>query len=145
MEIFSPFLSVPEEDRLCENSWCFAIFDSFPVSVGHVLVVTKRVVETWFDCTAEEQGALMDLVNVAKGQPVGIANEVELFKGQCAIGMSHLSENSGYSQIDEGRRDHGVVSHAHCPRYCNTARLCNSMVRIFQAICRRPTHFQRWR
>ena len=66
MEIFSPFLSVPEEDRLCENSWCFAIFDSFPVSVGHVLVVTKRVVETWFDCTAEEQGALMDLVNVAK-------------------------------------------------------------------------------
>lgn len=66
MEIFSPFLSVPEEDRLCENSWCFAIFDSYPVSVGHVLVVTKRVVETWFDCTAEEQGALMDLVNVAK-------------------------------------------------------------------------------
>ena len=65
-------------------------------------------------CPGDVEELLLDhLVNVAKGQPVGIANEVELFKGQNAIGMSHLASNSGYSQIDEGRRGRGVVSHDH--------------------------------
>jgi diadenosine tetraphosphate (Ap4A) HIT family hydrolase len=44
----------------------FAIFDGFPVSPGHVLVTTRRIVETWFDATDEEQAALMALVKEAK-------------------------------------------------------------------------------
>ncbi|MFM8325936.1 MAG: HIT domain-containing protein, partial [Pirellulaceae bacterium] len=44
----------------------FAFFDRFPVSPGHALVVTKRVVPTWFDATIEEQHALMELVNQVK-------------------------------------------------------------------------------
>jgi diadenosine tetraphosphate (Ap4A) HIT family hydrolase len=44
----------------------FAIFDGFPVSPGHVLVTTRRIVETWFDATDEEQSALMALVKEAK-------------------------------------------------------------------------------
>ena len=37
----SPFLEVPEAERLCANALAFAIFDSFPVSPGHVLVIPR--------------------------------------------------------------------------------------------------------
>ncbi len=62
----SPFLAVPVGDWLCSNDLAFAIFDQFPVSPGHVLVTTRRIVETWFDATDEEQAALMALVKEAK-------------------------------------------------------------------------------
>jgi diadenosine tetraphosphate (Ap4A) HIT family hydrolase len=62
----SPFLAVPAGDWLCSNDLAFAIFDGFPVSPGHVLVTTRRIVETWFDATDEEQTALMALVKEAK-------------------------------------------------------------------------------
>ena len=62
----SPFLAVPVCEWLCSNDLAFAVFDGFPVSPGHVLVVTRRVVETWFDATEAEQAALMGLVNEAK-------------------------------------------------------------------------------
>ena len=58
----SPFLAVPVGDWLCSNDLAFAIFDGFPVSPGHVLVTTRRVVETWFEATDDEQAALMALV-----------------------------------------------------------------------------------
>jgi superfamily II DNA or RNA helicase/diadenosine tetraphosphate (Ap4A) HIT family hydrolase len=62
----SPFLAVPMSDWLCSNDLCFAIFDGFPVSPGHILVTTHRIVETWFDATDEEQAALMALVKESK-------------------------------------------------------------------------------
>ena len=66
MPFESPFLAVPTTDWLCSNDLAFAIFDSFPVSHGHVLVTTRRIVETWFDATDEEQAALMALVKEVK-------------------------------------------------------------------------------
>ena len=62
----SPFLEVPEAEWVCANAFVFAIYDRFPVSPGHVLVITRRVVPTYFDCTAEEQAALMELVGEVK-------------------------------------------------------------------------------
>jgi diadenosine tetraphosphate (Ap4A) HIT family hydrolase len=62
----SPFLAVPAGEWLCSNDLAFAIFDGFPVSPGHVLVTTRRIVETWFDATDEEQAALMALVKESK-------------------------------------------------------------------------------
>jgi superfamily II DNA or RNA helicase/diadenosine tetraphosphate (Ap4A) HIT family hydrolase/SOS-response transcriptional repressor LexA len=62
----SPFSAIPEAEWLCANDLAFAIFDSFPVSPGHVLVITRRVVPTYFDCTAAEQAAVMELVGTAK-------------------------------------------------------------------------------
>ncbi len=47
----SPFLTVSPDDWLCSNELAFAIFDGFPVSPGHVLVTTRRIVETWFDAS----------------------------------------------------------------------------------------------
>ncbi len=51
---------------IASNAEAFAILDQFPVALGHSLVVTKRVVPTWFDATVQEQAALMELVNVVK-------------------------------------------------------------------------------
>jgi len=62
----SPFLALPEAEWLCANGLCFAIFDSVPVSPGHVLVITRRVVPTYFDCTAAAQAAVMELVGEVK-------------------------------------------------------------------------------
>ena len=58
----SPFLQIPPENWLISNSLAFAVFDGFPVSRGHVLVLTKRLVPTWFDASPEEQATLMALV-----------------------------------------------------------------------------------
>jgi diadenosine tetraphosphate (Ap4A) HIT family hydrolase len=62
----SPFLAVPASAWLCSDDLVFPIFDGFPVSPGHVLVTTRRIVETWFDATDAEQAALMALVKEAK-------------------------------------------------------------------------------
>ncbi|RYD17562.1 MAG: HIT domain-containing protein, partial [Verrucomicrobiaceae bacterium] len=62
----SPFLAVPAGDWLCSNDLAFAIFDGFPVSPGHILVTTRRIVETWFDAADAEQAALMALVKESK-------------------------------------------------------------------------------
>jgi superfamily II DNA or RNA helicase/diadenosine tetraphosphate (Ap4A) HIT family hydrolase/HKD family nuclease/SOS-response transcriptional repressor LexA len=62
----SPFSAIPEAEWLCATDLAFAIFDSFPVSPGHVLVITRRVVPTFFECTAAEQQALMTLVGEVK-------------------------------------------------------------------------------
>jgi superfamily II DNA or RNA helicase/diadenosine tetraphosphate (Ap4A) HIT family hydrolase/HKD family nuclease len=62
----SPFLRVSSDDWIASNSEAFAIFDLFPVSPNHALVITKRLVPTWFDATPREQTSLMELVNVVK-------------------------------------------------------------------------------
>ncbi|MEX0687149.1 MAG: HIT domain-containing protein [Pirellulales bacterium] len=62
----SPFLAIPKAEWLCANSLCFAIYDRFPVSPGHVLVITRRVVPTFFECMAAEQAAVMEPVGTVK-------------------------------------------------------------------------------
>lgn len=62
----SPFLSIPESDWIASNDLAFAIWDGFPVSPGHALVVTKREVRDWFGATLEEQHALLALVGQVK-------------------------------------------------------------------------------
>jgi len=42
------------------------LWDGFPVSPGHALVVPRRHVSSWFDATREERAALLEGVEVAK-------------------------------------------------------------------------------
>lgn len=62
----SPFLSMPKKGWIASNLTAFAVMDGFPVSSGHALVITKRLVPTWFDASPEEQADLMALVNTVK-------------------------------------------------------------------------------
>jgi diadenosine tetraphosphate (Ap4A) HIT family hydrolase len=47
---------------LAQNESAFAIYDAFPVSPGHALVIAKRHVDTIFDLDAEEYAACFALV-----------------------------------------------------------------------------------
>ncbi|MEQ8785061.1 MAG: DEAD/DEAH box helicase family protein [Pirellulaceae bacterium] len=62
----SPFLAIPPSEWIDSNENAFAVWDRFPVSPGHALVVTRRLVATWFDADAQEQAAILELVNVVK-------------------------------------------------------------------------------
>jgi diadenosine tetraphosphate (Ap4A) HIT family hydrolase len=59
----SPFLAKP---RLLESEIGFVIYDGFPVSEGHCLVVPHRVYANYFDSTEEEIAGLQALVIAAQ-------------------------------------------------------------------------------
>ena len=54
MPAVSPFLALDRDRWVASNGLAFAIRDGFPVTEGHTLVITKRVVPTWFEATPEE-------------------------------------------------------------------------------------------
>jgi len=49
------------EDRLTRSLW-----DAFPVSEGHLLIVPRRHVATWFDASKEEQAAITAAIDRAR-------------------------------------------------------------------------------
>lgn len=44
------------------NSHATAIYDGFPVSPGHCLIIPKRHIASFFEATKEEQSALLNLL-----------------------------------------------------------------------------------
>ena len=62
----SVFLELPRSTWVASNDLAFAIRDRYPVTKGHTLVVTRRLVATWFDATPDEQRALLSLVDDLK-------------------------------------------------------------------------------
>ena len=65
----------PAEDRIAfEDRLTRALWDAFPVSKGHLLIVPRRHVPTWFDATAEERAALT--AGIDRGRELSAASEV---------------------------------------------------------------------
>lgn len=56
-----PFCNV-DRDRILESEHCFAIYDKYPVNSGHVLVISRRHVEDYFDLNEEEVAGLWEMV-----------------------------------------------------------------------------------
>ena len=55
------------EDRIFAHAeLAIALWDGYPVSPGHALIIPRRHIATWFDSTELEQSALMTLVTKAK-------------------------------------------------------------------------------
>lgn len=52
------------------NTHAFAIYDGFPVSPGHCLIIPKRHISSFFEATREEQTALLDLLAEMQGMLV---------------------------------------------------------------------------
>jgi superfamily II DNA or RNA helicase/diadenosine tetraphosphate (Ap4A) HIT family hydrolase len=48
------------------SSNVLALWDSFPISPGHLLLIPERHTPTWFDATAQEQQALTAALEIAK-------------------------------------------------------------------------------
>ncbi|KAF5037420.1 MAG: HIT family protein [Candidatus Cloacimonetes bacterium] len=57
------FCDVPDDKKVQENELFFAIYDSRPVSRGHILIISKRHVESFFDLTGEEVMSLLEMSN----------------------------------------------------------------------------------
>lgn len=56
----------PEAELISELVSVYSMYDCFPVSEGHALVIPKRLSPTYFDCTPKEQQALWLMVNRVK-------------------------------------------------------------------------------
>lgn len=59
----SPFMKTDPADWIVSNDLAFALWDIEPETPGHALVITRRVVPTWFDANYDELVALIDLVD----------------------------------------------------------------------------------
>lgn len=60
------FSEVSTYEWLDDNEFAFVIRAPQPLHPGHVLVVSKREVATWFDATHEERLAILDLIDRIK-------------------------------------------------------------------------------
>lgn len=56
------FCNIPRDEIITENELALAFFDKYPVNEGHVLIVPKRHVETYFDATLDEKDAITRLL-----------------------------------------------------------------------------------
>ena len=99
----SPLLD--NRKRIFENSIGFVIFDNFPVSEGHSLIIPKRVYPNYFDSTEEEVRGLNELIFQTKNY------------------LDKKFEPQGYNiGINCGRESGQTIDHVHIhliPRYKN--------------------------
>ena len=59
-----PFCGDPE--IIIENALAFAHYDSYPVSDGHCLIITRRHIAEYFEATDAEKLAMWELVDAVK-------------------------------------------------------------------------------
>ena len=73
-----PYCTPDAERVFYRGERVFSLWDAFPVSDGHAVIVTKRHVATWFDASRDEQAELLSTLAVAheavssKHQPDGV-------------------------------------------------------------------------
>ena len=98
-----PFCTLPSERIVAQNSHGVWIYDGFPVSAGHSLIIPKRHIGSFFEATTTEQTALLRLLDQAKA----------------AIDADHRPD--GYNVgINDGAAAGQTVPHLHLhliPRY----------------------------
>jgi len=61
-----PFCNPPAEEIVVRNDLCYARWDKFPVSQGHLLVIPFRHTPDFFSMTDDERRATVDLIGECK-------------------------------------------------------------------------------
>jgi diadenosine tetraphosphate (Ap4A) HIT family hydrolase len=61
-----PFCSPADGEEVLASELCFARWDKYPVTEGHLLVIPNRHVSDYFLATEEERTALWAMVDEAK-------------------------------------------------------------------------------
>jgi diadenosine tetraphosphate (Ap4A) HIT family hydrolase len=61
-----PFCSVSREQVLLEHPLAFVKRDGYPLSKGHSLIIPRRHIGSFFDCSADERQAMLELLEQAK-------------------------------------------------------------------------------
>lgn len=62
LKLICPFCELSAERIVRSNAHAHAIYDGFPVSQGHCLIIPKRHIVSFFDATIDEQISLLDLL-----------------------------------------------------------------------------------
>lgn len=57
-----PFCNLGNSRIIQANTHVIAIYDGYPVSPGHCLIIPKRHIASFFEATREEQTAILDLL-----------------------------------------------------------------------------------
>ena len=65
-----------KKEIILQNDLAVMIRDTFPVSNGHSLIIPRRHVSSFFDTTAEERVALMELLDQTR-------KDLDLFFKDC--------------------------------------------------------------
>ncbi|MFA4859817.1 HIT family protein [Methanoregula sp.] len=58
-----PFCSPHTDEIIARNALCYALWDMFPVTKGHLLIIPFRHTLDYFSLTAEEKHAMTGLVD----------------------------------------------------------------------------------
>ena len=102
----SPFAQIPTAERIATNCSAFAIWDRFPVTPGHALVIPNRLISAWWEASDEEQVDLLHLLREVrilieeKYEPDGF--NIGINVGEAAgqtINHLHLHLNSNFVLI----------------------------------------------
>lgn len=63
---FCPLCTLPAARIVAQNDYALWIYDGFPISPGHSLIIPKRHVCSFFDANPSERAALLELLDQAK-------------------------------------------------------------------------------
>lgn len=61
-----PFCEIDQYRELLANDHAIAVHDGFPVSPGHLLIIPKRHVLSFFSATIQERSAIIALLDAAR-------------------------------------------------------------------------------
>ena len=56
------FCQVPKDEIVVESDLCLAFYDRYPVSPGHMLIIPKRHVASYFELTEDEVNAMQTML-----------------------------------------------------------------------------------
>lgn len=59
----SPFFDISRAEWIASNRSAFAVWDAYPVTDGHALVVSRRQISDWWAATPEERTDLLALAD----------------------------------------------------------------------------------
>jgi diadenosine tetraphosphate (Ap4A) HIT family hydrolase len=60
------FSKIPEESKIYTSEHFFIIKDGFPVSPGHLLIISKQIKKDFFQLSIEEKNELLAIIVKAK-------------------------------------------------------------------------------
>ncbi|OGU00120.1 MAG: HIT family hydrolase [Geobacteraceae bacterium GWB2_52_12] len=118
-----PFCAPANSEVILSNDHAFAIYDGYPVTPGHTLIVPKRHIASFFEATKEEQAAMFELLaemrERLKSPPSSLSEMGETNKH--SENTECLSIPDGYNiGINDGPAAGQTVMHMHIhliPRY----------------------------
>lgn len=62
LQLTCPFCSPNDDEMIIQSRHCYARWDAYPVSDGHMLVVPFRHIQTLDDAIQEEKWAMLDMM-----------------------------------------------------------------------------------